>query len=248
MKEKKSPVIVPNVSIEINGKTYDYFMTDSYEIISETLKRLKMRPPIQTDFRLNSALSPLVRSKMQELGVTYSLTLSHNAWVLNYYVPNSSPCIVFLRDLIPDSWWVTFFKIGRIAVLRYMELSPVMGKTFPEKLAYYINQATKNGDVKISEIYKRAGMSKQTFSKIQSNTDPDYHPRRNNALALAIGLQLTGAQTEDFLASAGYSFTKMNPLDAIVKDYIKRGEFDLEKIEEEIYKDTGETLRNYGSR
>ncbi len=50
---------------------------------------------------------------------------------------------------------------------------------------------------KDSEVYKRAEVSKQLFSKILSNKD--YQPTKNTAIQLALGLQLNLPQTQELL-------------------------------------------------
>ncbi len=101
-------------------------------------------------------------------------------------------------------------------------------------------------DNKQSDIYKSVGLSKQTFSKIRSNTNPDYHPKKKNVLLIAIGLHLNVVQTEALLASAGYVFDKKSKAEMIVKKFLEQRDFNMQKIEESIYQECGMTLRNYG--
>lgn len=78
--------------------------------------------------------------------------------------------------------------------------------TFLETLNFYISTFSLGGKGDISLIYKKSGMSKQTFSKIRSRTNPDYRPKKETVLQLIIGLRLTLAQAESLLESAGYLF------------------------------------------
>ncbi len=112
-------------------------------------------------------------------------------------------------------------------------------KSFVETLDFYIGTSTLNGLGDISLIYKHCGMSKQTFSKIRSKTDTNYHPRKNTVLQLAIGLRLTLSQTENFLESAGYLFDEKNPVDKTIKNHISHLDFDIFKIDSEVFEKTG---------
>ena len=65
---------------------------------------------------------------------------------------------------------------------------------FSETLLKLIDKTGK----KDSQIYKKANLSKQHFSKIRNN--PDYKPTKSTAIALAIALELDLEQTKDFSA------------------------------------------------
>ncbi|MDI9470697.1 MAG: macro domain-containing protein [Bacillota bacterium] len=84
------------------------------------------------------------------------------------------------------------------------------------------------------EIYKRANLSRQLFSKIRSN--PDYMPSKRTALALAIALELDLDATNDLLARAGYTLSNSRKSDVIVRYFIERGRYDLFTINELLFK------------
>ena len=85
-------------------------------------------------------------------------------------------------------------------------------------------------------------MSKQTFSKIRSGGNTDYHPKKSTVFQLAIGMRLTIAQTESLLESAGYLFDQKKAADRIIKKHIENLDFDIDKINEEIWKETGKAF------
>ncbi len=85
----------------------------------------------------------------------------------------------------------------------------------------YLLDLLAERDVKSSEVYKRAEVSRQLFSKIISNRD--YQPTKNTVLQLAIGLQLDLAQTQALLGRAGYALTRSSKTDLVVQYYIERG-------------------------
>lgn len=92
---------IPNekVSVTINGKKYQYFMTNDFSALKEKLWTLHCLPPKQTDWRQNLVLNKNVIDKMTELGATYSLTTSHNVAILNYYYANGTPFVINLKEL-----------------------------------------------------------------------------------------------------------------------------------------------------
>ena len=57
-----------------------------------------------------------------------------------------------------------------------------------------------------SECYRRAGVGRQTFSKIVTKTDNQVSKRI--AMQLCVGLRLTVEESEVLLSKAGYSFSK----------------------------------------
>lgn len=73
---------------------------------------------------------------------------------------------------------------------------------------------------KDSEVYKRAEISKQLFSKILSNKN--YQPTKSTAIQLAIGLQLGIVQTQKLLEKAGFALTRSSKADLVVQYYIER--------------------------
>lgn len=329
-------------SVDIDGRKYVYFMADNFADVVKRLKVMGYRAPRPCDWRWNPALHQNVRDKMAEIGMRYSLTMSHNAFVLNYYVPNSAPHIVFLSELrkwqrddqklfnslnIPNMPPLLYAcAVGSVSAVRLLlehnvdvnvrdendctalmfasarnrpeivrlllqngaDISlranngydallyaifseakesvqvlegagaklepfpffPAVDKRkvpFNEKLSHYVLNnryayAKKDG---FARIYKRAGISRQLFSKIWSSKDPAYRPKKHIVLQLAIGLQLTIAQTEDLLESAGYFLLPDDAFDSIVAGFISRLDYDIHKIDGKLFEETGRTLSSY---
>ena len=137
-------------------------------------------------------------------------------------------------------------KAGAVVDIKNLPFEAIKEKmTFHEKLAEYIYRTTFFKRCRESSIYKRCNMDKRTYSKIKNTDSPNYHPRKNNVLALIIGMRLTLAEAEDLLASAGYAFSKNDEFDQIIKRHIKAEEFSINKIEAELYEKTGKSLGHY---
>ncbi len=100
---------------------------------------------------------------------------------------------------------------------------------FSETLLKFIDKSGK----KDSEIYKKANISKQHFSKIRN--DPHYKPTKATALAFAIALELDLAQTQDLIGRAGYTLTNSSKQDLIVKFFIEQRNFNIVEINIALY-------------
>ena len=95
---------------------------------------------------------------------------------------------------------------------------------FTETLLKLIDRAGK----KDSEIYKKALLSKQHFSKIRNN--PNYKPTKPTAISLALALELDLEQTKDLIGRAGYALTNSSKFDLIVRYFIENRMYNVVEI------------------
>ena len=126
----------------------------------------------------------------------------------------------------------TYFKpeetaAGSFPLADAAPIAPTVGSSFDDIFRHrdktfseYLLDLLRERDGKDSEVYKRAEVSKQLFSKILSNRD--YRPTKDTAVQLAIGLQLDIAQTQKLLEKAGYVLTRSSKTDLVVQYYIER--------------------------
>lgn len=78
------------------------------------------------------------------------------------------------------------------------------------------------------QVYKRANITRQTFSNIRS--DAHYKPKKATALALCVALELSLAEASDLLARAGLAFNPSDRRDRIVEYFIIHEKYDLLEI------------------
>lgn len=86
---------------------------------------------------------------------------------------------------------------------------------------------------KDSEIYKRANISKQHFSKIRNNLN--YRPTKPTALAFALALELDLEGTKDLIGRAGYALTNSSKFDLIIRYFIEQGNYNVMEINLVLY-------------
>jgi len=104
-----------------------------------------------------------------------------------------------------------------------------MDAGFSETLLKLIDRSGK----KDSEIYNKANVSRQHFSKIRNN--PGYKPTKPTAIAFAIALELNMDETEDLIGRAGYRLTRSSKFDVIIMYFIQNRNYNMFDINETLY-------------
>lgn len=104
-----------------------------------------------------------------------------------------------------------------------------MDAGFSETLLALIDDRGMN-DV---QVYKRANLSRQHFSKIRSN--PRYKPSKQTVLALAVALELPFEDTVMLLERAGFALSHADRRDVIVEFFIREGVYDVFEINEALF-------------
>lgn len=100
--------------------------------------------------------------------------------------------------------------------------------TFNQVLFNFID----NKGVSDPNIYKRVGIDRRLFSKIRSN--PDYRPRKNTALALALALELNKKETDKLLSAAGYSLSDSDTFDLVIQFCIDKKIYDIHNVNDAL--------------
>ncbi|MDO4204206.1 MAG: hypothetical protein Q4D07_06920 [Selenomonadaceae bacterium] len=103
-------------------------------------------------------------------------------------------------------------------------LEDVIGETeetFSQSLLRMITQK----DLKDSDVYNRANISRQLFSKIRK--DIDYQPTKKTVFALIIAMKLNIDEAKDLLEKAGFSFSPSKKEDFVVQYFIEEENYDI---------------------
>ena len=135
----------------------------------------------------------------------------------------SAPCAPAGKafDEFDDDYY-DFLEENESALKERMEH---MSDTFQEYLMYLISTKKLTN----AEVYKKAIVTKQLFSKIKLN--PDYHPDKATAMRLCVGARLNLDETKDLLARAGYALSPCDKRDIIFSFFIEHEVFDMIEID-----------------
>ena len=105
----------------------------------------------------------------------------------------------------------------------------VLDESFSQMMLRKIDE---EGFQKDSDFYKKANITKQTFSRMKS---ADYHPKKATAVAVAIALELSPEETDELLRKAGYSLSHSILFDVIIEYCIMQRYYDIFKINELLF-------------
>ena len=98
---------------------------------------------------------------------------------------------------------------------KLVDLKDKLDETWQQALFNYIDIK----EYRDPEVYKRASISKQTFSKIRS--DINYQPNKDTAIQICIGLKLNIDESTDLLKKAGFALSKSIKRDLVVRYFIE---------------------------
>ncbi len=121
-------------------------------------------------------------------------------------------------------------ELDKIDFLKLLAQARTGKETFSEMLLHLIKESGE----KNSTIYTRANIDRRHFSKIAN--DPDYKPSKQTVLAFAIALKLDFEKTTDLLAVAGFTLSNANLSDIIVSFFIEYKIFDVDLVNQILYK------------
>lgn len=116
------------------------------------------------------------------------------------------------------------------AILHELIFPDTRAESFHDMLLRLIDESGQ----KDAEVYKRANITRQLFSKIRSNRS--YQPGKNTVLAFAFALHLTVEETSQLLASAGFAFSPSSRADRAVRMCMQRDIYDIGDVNELLFR------------
>ena len=109
-----------------------------------------------------------------------------------------------------------------------ISLEAALKEIYTESFEKHLQQLINKKGLKNSEVYARANISKQYFSKLLKG---QVKPSKEKMLALAVGLCLNLDETIDFLQIAGYALSPISQTDKIVEYFIVHKDYSVMKID-----------------
>ena len=110
-----------------------------------------------------------------------------------------------------------------------------VGPSFTELLCTYINR----NNMTEPQVYKRAHMGRDTFSKIYSGKKG---ASKQMVMRLCFGLKLTYDEAVGFMAAANHGFNNSEILDLVVVYFLKNRIYDTYEVNVELYERNEELL------
>lgn len=104
-------------------------------------------------------------------------------------------------------------------------------RLFPQKcFAEYLSELIEGKRIsKYSDVYRAAGISKFTFSKIM-NLKKTHQPSKGTVTALAIGLKLDLEEAQKLYNAAGYYLGYSDLTDKIIRFFIEKEIYDINEV------------------
>lgn len=116
--------------------------------------------------------------------------------------------------------------VGAASLEELLELEEM---TFSEALLDWLIRK----DLNDPDVYKKANIDRKLFSKIRNN--PDYKPKKNTAIALALAMELDLEETKGFIGRAGYALTHSSKYDIIIEYFIRQKNYNVFEINEVLF-------------
>lgn len=140
------------------------------------------------------------------------------------------------NHIIPE---LSFFK-SESAVAYEPEYEAAMVFEPDESFSECLIRMIDEREMSDPEVYKKANIDRKHFNHIKN--DKHYRPRKETAVALAIGMKLDMKDTDTLLERAGFVLSRSSKFDLIIRYCIENKIYDIFEINEILFEQDQKTL------
>ncbi len=221
--EKSKRISIRNVAVYLNDFAQNY---NSY--IYSTLADLLY---LANAKQLKESILFLVRKKSKNINFIQDKLFSYNSKLTAEQLNNGSRTNNLKKEYAEEK-----LEFKNIDLKHYIERH-YDSYAFQNALKYYIEQLSlkKGKELKNSDIYKRAGVSKNVFSKFYRYENAT-HPVKRTIAAFAIALELSIEDAKQLYSTAGYSLSTSSLMDVIVSYYLEKKHYAIDDVNDSLVK------------
>lgn len=204
--------------------------TASSQVLRTTYQRIFAQAHADA---IGSLAMPLLASGNHGFDIREALIIARDE-IVNFSNPNDIDIYLIIYDKRQVVRDIPVIQTPSVEISHRSSLlaetpMQVTAMTFQESLFHLID----GKGLSDPQVYKKANLTRQHFSKIRS--DVHYQPTKYTVIALALALELNLDQTLDFLATAGYTLSSSILFDLIITHHIQKGIYDIFQINEVLF-------------
>lgn len=203
------------------AKEYSFTVCDEYEPVGQTLD-IASWPEEEATPGISLPYAPERRPRDEFDG-------EPDWWEVPQFRGVSAPCPAAPRRDYEDTGWSAEPEKTLAPAVSLEQMLKEQDEGFSATLLNLIDKTGKSD----ADIYRRANISRQHFSKIRKN--PNYQPTKSTALAFAIALELDLEQTNDLIGRAGFALTRSSKSDLIIMYFIQKRHYDILDINTALF-------------
>lgn len=140
-------------------------------------------------------------------------------------------------------YMLSFDDLGDIENLSAKQASEMFDDIVKESFSDVLMKHIIEKDIKNSVVYKTAQVDRKLFSKIISVRG--YNPSKDTAISLAVALNLNLEETNFLISKAGYTLSNSRKKDLIIAYFINKKTYDIDTINDALFKLGESTLGRY---